>query len=287
MFELLAGDPVLFIGCASVLGLLVGSFLNVVILRMPEMLEQAWRDSAAEILEQPVDAAAKRTGLVTPASACPACGAGIKPRHNIPVISWLLLRGKCAACGARISWQYPFVELASAVLSGIIAWYFGWGMACLLALIFTWVLIALTGIDWRTQFLPDALTLPLLWLGMLASLGGYFTTPTDAIAGAVAGYLLLWSVYHGFRLLTGKEGMGYGDFKLLAAFGAWLGWQSLPLIILLASFSGMIIGVGMMLSGHLARGKPMPFGPFLAIAGWLALVAGDTITATYMQIAGL
>ncbi len=287
MLELLAADPTLFIGCVFVLGLLVGSFLNVVILRLPVMLEQAWRMSAAEILEQPTDDSQIHTGLVTPGSACPACGAAIKPWQNIPVISYVLLRGKCGNCGARISMQYPFVELATALLSAIIAWHFGWGWITTYALLFTWALIALTAIDWRTQYLPDAITLPLLWLGMLASLGGYFTTPTGAIVGAIAGYMLLWLVFHGFRLATGKEGMGYGDFKLLAALGAWLGWQSLPLVILLASFSGMVIGIGMLLSGRLARGNPMPFGPFLAIAGWLALVASDTITAAYFQIAGL
>lgn len=286
MLELLATDPVLFTGVVCVLGLLVGSFLNVVILRLPVMLEEAWRASAEQILEQPATETASPTGLVTPRSACTACGAQIRAWQNIPVISYLLLRGRCAACGARISWQYPFVELATAVLSGIIAWYFGWGLACAFALVFTWALIALTGIDWRTQYLPDAITLPLLWLGMLASLGGYFATPTDAIVGAIAGYLALWLVFHGFRLLTGKHGMGYGDFKLLAALGAWMGWQSLPLIILLASFTGMIIGVAMMLGGRLTRGVPMPFGPFLAIAGWLALIAGDTITRAYLQIAG-
>lgn len=287
MFDLLAHDPALLIGFVCVLGLLVGSFLNVVILRLPVMLEQAWRMSAAEILDREAAGDEPQTGLVMPPSACTACGAQIKPWQNIPVISYLLLRGRCAACKARISWQYPFIELATAVLSGVIAWQLGWGMGTALALLFTWALIALTAIDWRTQYLPDAITLPLLWLGMLASLGGYFSTPTDSIVGAAAGYLLLWLVFHGFRLFTGKEGMGYGDFKLLAALGAWLGWQSLPLIILLASFSGMIIGVGMMLSGRLARGNPMPFGPFLAIAGWLALVAGDTITRAYFQISGL
>lgn len=287
MLELLATDPVLFISCTCLLGLLVGSFLNVVILRLPVMLEQAWRMSAAEILEQPTDDALVKTGLVAPNSACTQCGAAIKPWHNIPLISFILLRGKCAQCDARISWQYPLVELATALFSGIIAWHFGWGWISLFALLLTWALIALTVIDWRTQYLPDVITLPLLWLGMLASLGGFFTTPTDAIAGAIGGYMLLWLVFHGFRLATGKEGMGYGDFKLLAALGAWLGWQSLPLIILLASFTGMIIGLAMMLSGRLARGNPMPFGPFLAIAGWLALVAGDTITAAYLQISGL
>lgn len=287
MLDVLAGDPALFTGCIFVLGLLVGSFLNVVILRLPVMLEQAWRLSAAEILDQQLDGDTAQTDLVKPPSACLACGARIKPWHNIPVLSYLLLRGRCAACGAGISIQYPLVELATALLSATVAWLYGAQLACAFALVFTWALIALTAIDWRTQYLPDAITLPLLWLGLIASLTGGFATPTDAIVGATAGYLLLWSVYHGFRLLTGKEGMGYGDFKLLAALGAWLGWQALPMVILLSSVTGIVIGVGMSLGGRLARGNPMPFGPFLAIAGWLALVAGDTIAAAYMQVAGL
>lgn len=286
MVELLANEPGLFITCASILGLLVGSFLNVVILRLPAMLEQEWKSSAAEILEQEPAKPEKKLSLISTRSACPTCSAKIPGWHNIPVLSYLILRGKCASCKARISLQYPLVELITAILSGVIAWYFGFGMAAGLALLFTWMLIAATGIDWRTQFLPDVLTLPLVWLGLLASLTGEFATPTDAIVGAVGGYMVLWLVFHGFRLLTGKEGMGYGDFKLLAALGAWMGWQMLPLVILLSSLAGMVIGIGMNVTGALKRGSPMPFGPFLAIAGWLALIAGDTIVSAYLQFAG-
>lgn len=286
MFDLVATEPVLFLGTVFVFGLIVGSFLNVVILRLPAMLEAGWRANAAEILERPAPRE-KAPGLVASRSACPHCGTTIRAWHNIPVLSFLLLRGRCADCGGRISWQYPLVELAAALLGVAVAWRFGFGMPTLLALVYTWTLVALTGIDWRTQYLPDNLTLPLLWLGLLASLGGWFTTPADAIAGAAAGYLLLWSIYHGFRLLTGKEGMGYGDFKLLAAIGAWLGWQSLPLVILLSSVVGAAVGIAMTVTGRLERDRPMPFGPFLAAAGWLALVAGDTIVSAYFQIAGL
>jgi leader peptidase (prepilin peptidase)/N-methyltransferase len=209
------------------------------------------------------------------------------PWHNIPVLSFLWLRGRCADCGGRISWQYPLLELTAALLGVAVAWRFGVGMPALLALVYTWCLLALTGIDWRTQYLPDGITLPLLWLGLLASLGGWFATPADAIVGAAAGYLLLWAVYHGFRLITGKQGMGHGDFKLLAAIGAWLGWQALPQVILLASAVGAVVGVALTVFGRLGRDVPMPFGPFLAAAGWLALMAGDSIARVYFQLSGL
>ena len=287
MLDLLAAEPALYLGSIFVLGLLVGSFVNVVILRLPAMLEAEWRTSAAEILGQDTGTPVEAPGLVASRSACPACGARIRAWHNIPLVSFLLLRGRCADCGARIAWQYPLVELAAALLGGAVAWRFGVGVPAALALAYTWTLLALPGIDWRTQYLPDNLTLPLLWLGLIASLGGYYATPADAIIGAVAGYLLLWAVYHGFRLLTGKEGMGYGDFKLLAAIGAWLGWQALPQVILLASAVGAIVGIALTFAGRMGREVPMPFGPFLAAAGWLALVAGDTIARAYFQIAGL
>jgi leader peptidase (prepilin peptidase)/N-methyltransferase len=286
MLDLLAAEPALYLGSVFVLGLLVGSFLNVVILRLPAILEAGWRASAAEILEQPAPAGSEAPDLVASRSLCPHCGATVRAWHNIPVLSFLWLRGRCADCGGRISWQYPVVELATALLGVIVAWRFGVGVPAMLALAYTWCLLALTAIDWRTLYLPDSLTLPLLWLGLIASLGGHFTTPADAIIGAVAGYLTLWAVYHGFRLVTGKEGMGYGDFKLLAAIGAWLGWQALPQVILLASAVGAILGIALTVGGRLGRDIPMPFGPFLAAAGWLALVAGDTIARAYFQIAG-
>ncbi|MDT0618064.1 A24 family peptidase [Salinisphaera sp. P385] len=286
MLDLLAAQPGLYIAVLFVLGLLVGSFLNVVILRLPVMLDHAWRTDAAMILEQP-GPTEQPPGIAGPASACPACGQRIRAWQNVPVLSYLLLRGRCASCRAPISVQYPLVELAAGLLAATVAWQFGVTLPALLALIYTWMLLALTGIDWRTQFLPDLLTLPLLWLGLLASLGGAFAQPADAIVGAAAGYGALWLVFQGFRLTTGKEGMGYGDFKLLAAIGAWLGWQALPLVVILASVAGAVVGLAMMAGGRLQRGNPMPFGPFLAIAGWLALVAGDTITAAYFQLAGL
>lgn len=283
-----AAHPGLFIAVACVLGLLVGSFVNVVILRLPQMMQQAWHASAADILgQQQSDSAPARVTLSSPRSACPQCHTPIAPWHNIPVLSYLLLRGRCAHCKTHISLQYPLIELTSGVLSAIVAWHFGLAMPVALALLLTWALLALTGIDWQTQFLPDSITLPLLWLGLLASLGGYFTNPVDSIIGAAAGYLFLWAIYHMFRLLTGKEGMGYGDFKLLAAIGAWLGWQALPLVVLLSSVVGLVAGIIMMATGQLGRGKAMPFGPFLAIAGWLALVAGDTLTHAYFQLAGI
>lgn len=282
MIELFASSPTVFLVTTFVIGLIVGSFLNVVIMRLPVMMEHAWQHDAAAILGQEAPAEPE-SSLVSPGSACPTCGTPIKAWHNIPVLGYLWLRGHCAACGARISPQYPLVELATGILSLAVAWQFGVGVQVGLALIATWFLIALTGIDWRTQFLPDGLTLPLLWLGLLASLGGWFADPVEAIIGAAAGYLILWCVYHLFRLVTGKEGMGYGDFKLLAALGAWLGWQALPLIIILASGVGAVVGLVMTVSGRLDRGKPIPFGPFLAAAGWLALVAGDTITGAYFR----
>lgn len=286
MIQQLAANPALYLGLVFAVGLMVGSFLNVVIHRLPAMLDYAWRSDAAQILDQPAPAQAP-PGIATPASACPACGAKIKPWHNLPVLSYVLLRGRCASCKARISLQYPLVELASGLLCAALAWRFGVGMPALLGLIYTWMLLALAGIDWRTQFLPDLITLPLLWLGLLASLGGYFTHPAAAIVGAVAGYLALWLVFHCFRLLTGKDGMGYGDFKLLAAIGAWLGWQALPLVVILASAAGALGGLALMACGQLERGRPIPFGPFLAGAGWLTLVAGDTITRAYFQLASV
>lgn len=285
MIDAFVHFPALYLSSVFVFGLIAGSFINVVILRLPAILEAGWRAGAAEILDRPAPEGTA-PDLVRSRSACPHCGNTVRAWHNIPVLSFLWLRGRCADCGGRISWQYPAVELAAALLAVAVAWRFGVGLPALLALAYTGCLLALTGIDWRTQYLPDALTLPLLWLGLLASLGGYFATPADAIAGAAAGYLLLWGVYHAFRLVTGKEGMGYGDFKLLAAIGAWLGWQSLPLVILLASAVGAALGIALSLTGRLGRDVPLPFGPFLAAAGWLALVAGDTIAGAYFQIAG-
>lgn len=283
VLEGLADSPGLLAVATLLLGLCVGSFLNVVAHRLPRMLEREWRSECRTLLELPAEPEAEPLSLIRPASRCPSCGTAIKPWHNIPVLGWLSLRGRCAACSAKISVQYPLVELATGVLSAACAWRFGWTPALPAALALTWALVALTVIDLRTQLLPDTITLPLVWLGLLLSLGGVFTTPTASIVGAAAGYLSLWSVYHLFRLLTGKEGMGYGDFKLLSALGAWFGWQVLPLVILLSSIVGACIGIGMIvLRGH-DRNVPIPFGPFLAIAGWIMLIGGASLNAAWLR----
>lgn len=264
----------------------MGSFLNVVIARLPRMLENDWRAGARAILELPARDTA-RFNLAWPASACPGCQAPIRAWQNIPLLSFALQRGRCASCHESISWQYPLVEAAAAGLALLCFWRFGPTTAAALAMLLCWALLALAVIDWQTQLLPDNMTLPLLWLGLLAAIGGVFTNPVSAIIGAAAGYLVLWLVYQLFRLTTGKQGMGYGDFKLLAALGAWLGWQQLPVIVIMASASGAIIGLLLMASGRLQRGRPMPFGPFLALAGWLSLLAGDTMLQNYLTLAGL
>lgn len=290
MIELFAQQPVFCYVAIALFGLIVGSFLNVVILRLPRMMQAEWRASAAEILELPVaDDPEAPLSLSQPRSHCGHCGAPVRVWHNIPVISFVWLRGRCASCGARISWQYPLVEVVAALLAVATLARFGATPFVFFALIFGWTLLALTVIDWQTQFLPDSLTLALMWLGLLISLGhGYaLVDPATAIVGAASGYLVLWLVYQAFLRLTGKHGMGHGDFKLLAAIGAWLGWSMLPLVLLLASLGGAIIGGLMIAGGRLERGQPMPFGPWLALAGWLALIAGDTIMHAYSSLAGL
>ena len=292
MQTLFAEQPVFCYIAVALFGLIVGSFLNVVILRLPRMMQAEWRASAAEILNQPVATfSSRRVSLSHPRSACGHCGTPIKPWHNIPVLSFVLLRGRCANCSHPISLQYPAVELVSAALAVVVLAVFGMTPFTGFALVFTWTLIAAAMIDWQTQLLPDTLVLPLLWLGLLLSLGhdaGFaLIDPATAILGAAGGYLVLWLVFHAFRLATGKEGMGYGDFKLLAALGAWLGWQALPMVLLMSSLAGAIVGGTLMATGLLERGKPMPFGPWLALAGWLTLVAGDTIGAAYSSLAGL
>jgi leader peptidase (prepilin peptidase)/N-methyltransferase len=269
------------------LGLLVGSFLNVVIYRLPVMMQSGWRRECRQYLQLPEEAPEESFNLVWPGSRCPACKAEIKAYQNIPVISYLLLRGQCANCSAPISLRYPLIEAFTGLCSLMVAWHFGYGVPLLFALPLTWSLIALSFIDVDSQLLPDSITLPLLWLGLLLSLFSVFTDPHTSIIGAVAGYLSLWSVYWAFKLLTGKEGMGYGDFKLLALFGAWLGWQYLPMIILLSSLVGAVIGVTMILLGKHDVGKPMPFGPYLAAAGWLALIWGEKINSLYLHYVGL
>jgi leader peptidase (prepilin peptidase)/N-methyltransferase len=311
--------------------LLIGSFLNVVIHRLPVMLDRQWREQAEEMLTfatapaqteamrasgdklaqaqqafaldyppapadagRPVTGGEQRYNLVVPRSACPHCGARIKAHQNIPVISYLLLGGKCANCSARISPRYPIVELVTALLSAAVVWRYGWQWQSIAALVFTWAIVALTVIDLDHQILPDVITLPLMWLGLLASLawrpGPALSIPVDpwsAIIGAAAGYLSLWLVYWAFKLVTGKEGMGYGDFKLFAAFGAWMGWQMLPLVILLSAFTGAAVGIASIALRGRDRNVPIPFGPYLAAAGWIALMWGPQIVGGYLHFSGL
>ena len=285
LVSFLEATPLAFIAVACCLGLIVGSFLNVVVHRLPIMLEREWHSHCAELsgTQAPVT---EPYNLVIPRSRCPHCGHAIGAFENIPVLSYLLLRGRCRACKARISPRYLLIEIISGVLSGWLAWHFGFGWPVLGALLLTWALLALTVIDLEKQLLPDKITLPILWLGLVFNLGHTFTDARSALIGAVAGYLSLWCVYHGFRLLTGKEGMGYGDFKLYALLGAWLGWQSLPLIILIASAAGALVGIGLILSRRVQRGIPIPFGPYLAVAGWIALLWGPQITRAYLDLMG-
>ena len=280
----------LFIGVVFLLGLLVGSFLNVVIHRVPVMLERSWRREclALDGKEPPPEAP---YDLIRPRSACPGCKAPITALQNIPVLSWLVLRGRCASCRRPIGWRYPVVEIATALMSAIVAWKFGFGWAAAAALVLTWFLIALAVIDMDTQLLPDGMTLPLLWIGLMLPLllpaGDRLPVDLrDAVIGAAAGYLSLWSVYHLFRLLTGKEGMGYGDFKLLAALGAWLGWQMLLPIIIGAAGVGALVGITSIVLGQRGKGVPMAFGPYLAAAGWLMLMLGPQLVGSYLALYG-
>jgi leader peptidase (prepilin peptidase)/N-methyltransferase len=273
--------------CLLLLGLLVGSFLNVVIYRLPLMMESRWRRDCCELLEVEQEKAEQPLGLATPNSHCPHCKAAIKPWQNIPIVSYLALSGKCANCGAAISLRYPAIELATGLMTLLLAWYFPLSPALFGAILFTWALIALTMIDVDHQLLPDDITLPLLWLGLLFNLGGTYVALQDAIIGAMAGYLILWSIYWLFKLMTGKEGMGYGDFKLLAALGAWMGWQVLPVIILLSSLVGAVCGIALMAVKRRGKEVPIPFGPYLAAAGWISLLWGDVILSRYLGAAGL
>lgn len=283
MLDALAASPGLWASLCGLLGLLVGSFLNVVIHRLPQIMHRSWRQECRLLLDQePVDE--PPLSLARPASRCPHCAHAIAWYENIPVVSYLVLRGRCSACKARISVRYPAVELLAAASAAMVAWTFGPTVFGVGAIVLTWGLIAASGIDLDHQLLPDAIVLPLLWLGLVLSALGGPVGPADAIIGAAAGYLSLWLVFHAFRLATGKEGMGHGDFKLLAAFGAWLGWSLLPLVILLSSLVGAITGIALMATGRLARGKPMPFGPFIAAAGWLALIAGHELVAAYLGL---
>jgi leader peptidase (prepilin peptidase)/N-methyltransferase len=279
-------DEAVILLAGLLMGLLVGSFLNVVIYRLPLILMRQWGRDCQEHLKLPVEEGEKLS-LAFPASSCPSCGAAIRPWQNIPVISYLLLGGKCASCKTRIPLRYPFVELLTGLLTALALWQFGFNLQGIAAVIFLWFMIALTFIDLDHHLLPDNMTLPLLWIGLLLNTQSIFTDPLSAIYGAVAGYLVLWGVYHLFRLLTGKEGMGYGDFKLLAAFGAWFGWQLLPQIIIISSLAGALIGITLILLRRHEQGKPIPFGPYLTIAGAVALFFGQPINHWYLSLTGL
>ncbi len=286
LLELLAGSPALFVILTTLFGLMIGSFLNVVIYRLPLMMQREWRAQCAELLDQAIPDDTPRLSLWGPRSQCPHCHHLIGATENIPLLSYIRQRGRCAHCGVAIGAQYPLVEAASGLLAGVVAWKFGFGWPVLAVLLFTWTLLAASVIDLHHQLLPDDLTLPLLWLGLLAALFGLGTDLRSAVIGAMAGYLSLWLVYQGFRLLTGKEGMGHGDFKLLAALGAWTGWQYLVTIVLLSSLVGAICGLALILLRGRARGAPLPFGPFLAAAGWIALLWGETINHAYLRWLG-
>ncbi|MDT8387660.1 MAG: A24 family peptidase [Thiogranum sp.] len=284
--SLLEHSPTVFIGTIFVVGLMVGSFLNVVIHRLPIMMERDWREQCCEQTSDTVPDI-PRLSLATPASRCPECEHRIRFYENIPVVSYLWLRGKCSSCRHPISVRYPAIELLTAVLSAVVAWHFGFGWQAGAALLLTWALITLSAIDIDHQLLPDSITLPFLWLGLVLSLFPVFADTRAALIGAVAGYLSLWLVYQVFKLLTGKEGMGFGDFKLLALLGAWLGWQALPMIVLLSSAVGAILGGTMIALQGRDRHQPMPFGPYLAIAGWIVLLWGKPISDGYLRWTGV
>ncbi|MGQ0503537.1 MAG: prepilin peptidase [Panacagrimonas sp.] len=285
MIELLQTSPGLLAVSVALLGLCVGSFLNVVAIRVPKMMEQEFTDACREQFGVPADDGTPHISLWAPPSSCPHCATRIKPRHNIPVLSWLLLRGRCARCRNTISLQYPVVELLTAVLSVACAWRFGYHTNLLAALVLSWALVGLTVTDLRSLYLPDSMTLPLMWLGLVLSLKPVFAGSADAIAGAALGYLVLWSVFRLFKLATGKEGMGYGDFKLMAALGAWLGWQAVPQIVLLSALTGAAAGIVLLAARRAQWSSRIPFGPYIASAGWVALMWGDTINRTYLNLA--
>ncbi|MFS2159893.1 A24 family peptidase [Pseudomonas sp. Pseusp122] len=284
--DFFASSPLAFTLATLVLGLLVGSFLNVLIYRLPIMMERDWRAQAREMLALPAEEQAETFNLFLPHSRCPQCAHKIRAWENLPVISYLFLGGKCSACKAPISKRYPLIELACGLLSAFIAWHFGFGWQAGAVLVLSWGLLAMSVIDMDHQLLPDSLVLPLLWLGLIANTFGLFTNLHDALWGAVLGYMSLWSVFWIFKLLTGKEGMGQGDFKLLALFGAWGGWQIVPLTILVSSAVGAVLGLIILRLRNAETSTPIPFGPYLAIAGWIALLWGGQITDSYLQFAG-
>jgi leader peptidase (prepilin peptidase)/N-methyltransferase len=281
--SLLQSSPAVLIVTAVLVGLMVGSFLNVVIHRLPRILERQWRTECAELTET-APPPAERYNLIVPRSACPKCGHRITALENIPIASYVVLGGKCRGCSAPISKRYPLVEALSGVLAGYIAWRYGWSAAMAGALLFAWAMIALAFIDFDTFYLPDSITLPLLWAGLLFNLGGTFTDIRSAVIGGAAGYLTLWTVYWTYKLATGKDGMGYGDFKLLGAIGAWLGWKMLPLVILVSSFLGAAVGIALIVFARRGRNVPIPFGPYLVIAGLIGLFWGESLTRQYLSL---
>jgi leader peptidase (prepilin peptidase)/N-methyltransferase len=290
LLDILLNTPYFLSALAGVIGLLVGSFLNVVVYRLPIMMQRNWRRECTEYLQlEPTDMQPREEpfNLIFPLSQCPACHTLIKPYQNIPVISYLFLKGRCASCRNPISLRYPAIEIFTAITTAIVAWHFGYTPQAVFAMVLTWSIIALSVIDIDHMLLPDSITLPVLWLGMGLSLFNLFTDANSSIIGAIAGYLALWLVYHLFKLATGKEGMGYGDFKLLALFGAWLGWQYLPVIILLSSLVGAVIGLTMIIAVKRDHTAPIPFGPYLAMAGWITLLWGHDISQFYLTTVGL
>jgi leader peptidase (prepilin peptidase)/N-methyltransferase len=286
LVNLLEHNPALFTGVVFLLGLLVGSFLNVVIHRLPQMMERDWQTQCRDYLGEAAEDQSPLS-LLRPASHCPHCGHKIRFYENVPILSYLWLRGKCSACQQPISIRYPVIELLTAVTSAVIAWHFGFGWQAAAGLLLTWALIALSMIDTDHQLLPDSITLPFLWLGLTLSLFPVFADMRSSLIGAIAGYLSLWTVYQVFKLLTGKEGMGFGDFKLLALLGAWMGWQALPMIILLSSAVGAVLGGALIAIQGRDRAQPIPFGPYLAIAGWVALLWGEQISSAYLRWSGI
>ncbi|QYJ89617.1 prepilin peptidase [Shewanella halotolerans] len=296
--QLMAQYPLLFAAISFVFASTIGSFLNVVIHRLPVMMKREWQLECNQYLDeyhnatvadikdklaQPIDDYPEKYNLVVPGSACPKCKTSIKPWHNLPVLGWLMLGGKCAHCKARISARYPVIEALTGLAVAYLAYHFGPTWQFVFATILTFGLVALTGIDLDEMLLPDQITLPLLWIGLLINLNGTFVSITDAVIGASAGYMSLWSVFWGFKILTGKEGMGYGDFKLLAVFGAWFGWQLLPLIILLSSIVGALVGLLLIVNKKINSGNPIPFGPYIALAGWIAMIWGEKIVNWYLS----
>lgn len=287
IIELLSSNQAVFITACFILGLLIGSFLNVVIYRLPVIMQREWKVQCNELLGNKEDKKENPFNLVTPRSCCPKCGHMITALENIPLISYAFLKGKCKKCKTPISLRYPVIELLTGLLTATVAWHFGFSWQAGAALLLTWALIALSLIDYDTQLLPDNITLPFIWIGLLLSLVPVFVSPTVAIIGAAAGYLSLWLIFHIFRILTRKEGMGYGDFKLLAVFGAWFGWQALPTIVFMSALVGAVVGISLIIVRGRDRNLPIPFGPYLAAAGWITMLWGKEIADFYFDYAGI